>query len=100
MISGSSALICCGFLIKDTESKKNHCKECGQLTPWSLWSLSVCSRTCGGGVRTRERTCRHAKGKDNKCEDSKPGGGFEIESEERPCATDPCRKLIFEIVPI
>ena len=96
MISGSSALICCGFLIKDTESKKNHCKECGQLTPWSLWSLSVCSRTCGGGVRTRERTCRHAKGKDNKCDDVK----IERESEERPCATDPCRELIFEIAPI
>ena len=95
MLAYCLALICCGFLIQDAGSKR-HCKECGQLIPWSLWSVSVCSKTCGGGVRTRERTCRHHKKKDNKCDESK----IEIESEERPCATDPCRKLIFEIVPI
>ena len=73
---------------------KHHCNECGQLSPWTPWSF--CSQSCDGGERTRERTCQHAKKKDDgshECDYSK----IEIELEERPCATDPCRKLFFEI---
>ena len=76
--------------MQDVRSK-NHCKECGQLTPWSLWSLSFCSKSCGGGEKTRTRSCRHAKkkpGGKHECQNDK----IEIETEKRPCQMDPCRE--------
>ena len=54
----------------------------GQWSEWKPWT--ECTRTCGGGVQTRARTCTQP---------SPAYGGKDCEGridETRPCGTDAC----------
>ena len=63
---------------------KNPCPE---WTPWTKWS--ECSASCGGGERTRERTCSLPNGE--KVDDSQCGSGESREQEACNTAKDvPC----------
>uniref|UniRef100_A0A915DA13 Apple domain-containing protein n=1 Tax=Ditylenchus dipsaci TaxID=166011 RepID=A0A915DA13_9BILA len=46
---------------KGESTKEEPCEidECNQWSPWTEWS--VCSVTCGGGEKSRERNCRNGK---------------------------------------
>jgi hypothetical protein len=63
----------------------------GGYSKWSDWT--TCSKTCGGGVKGRERTCTNPKpdGKGKDC--SKVGPGEQTAN----CAENACpdRKLIY-----
>lgn len=55
----------------------------GSWYEWSNWT--DCSRTCGGGLQTRDRICERPK-----------YGGFDCDGpadEIRNCSTDPCPRM-------
>ena len=74
--------LCIGDLCSDKPKKEN--KSCGSLpacpisvyTPWS--AFSKCSKSCGGGIKTRTRRC------------SGPGSCTGKSSETFPCRTGKC----------
>jgi len=68
-----------------TETKACRIKECKVDGGWTQWSkYSVCSRSCGGGVSRRQRTCRAPLPKN--------GGAYCAgnDLEEKPCMEQPC----------
>ena len=59
----------------------------GGYTEWSDWG--ECSATCGGGVRTRLRTCTNPSSKDG----GKNCDGLEPADEREACNEEDCGKL-------
>ena len=61
---------------------------------WAIWGkYSECSKTCGGGIRTRKRSCTNPPPENGglKC----PGPG----EEEEVCNEDPCPgKWFLEVI--
>lgn len=60
----------------------------GGYTEWSDWE--GCSAFCGGGVRTRSRTCTNPSPKDH----GKNCDGLGSAEEKEACNEDKCRKLL------
>ena len=59
---------------------------------WNSWGAwSACSKSCGVGEKTHERTCLRYKPTDfiNYCE----GSQKEVMTESEECELKPCRKL-------
>eukprot|EP00112_Aurelia_sp_Birch-Aquarium-sp1_P004443 Seg1505.2 transcript_id=Seg1505.2/GoldUCD/mRNA.D3Y31 product=Hemicentin-1 protein_id=Seg1505.2/GoldUCD/D3Y31 len=75
----------CSELGKLTESKECKIRECPVNGRYSKWgSFEPCTKSCGGGMKTRERLCNNpapAHGGEN-CEGAS--------SETVPCNTDAC----------
>ena len=60
------------------------------LASWSDWTqYGSCSRTCGGGVKNRQRTCFHAYLSNYEA----PGQCNGSASESQSCNNQTCRKL-------
>ncbi|KAM7452303.1 hypothetical protein ABFA07_000467 [Porites harrisoni] len=68
------------------EIREKSCRIDGGYTEWSKWS--ECSATCGGGVRSRTRTCTNPSPKNGgkTCLEQDLGPAKETEK----CNTDPC----------
>ncbi|CAH3032611.1 unnamed protein product, partial [Porites lobata] len=71
------------------EIREKSCRIDGGYTEWSKWS--ECSATCGGGVRSRTRTCTNPSPKNGgkTCLEQDLGPAKETEK----CNTDPCEFL-------
>jgi len=63
-----------------SEVRQCNSQPCSKYTNWGEWS--VCTKTCGGGTRTRSRTCTGGSDCDGPSEETGP-------CEEQCCPNDP-----------
>lgn len=71
-----------------TQCEPEFC-ECCEPGVWSEWEDGDCSKSCGGGVLTRTRTCEDADGNRNQCA-NEPLECEGDSSETAACNEDPC----------
>ena len=76
----TSMWICFGFLLFSVKPADVN----GGYSMWSQWTL--CTKTCGGGTRVRERTCTDPPPAGN----GKGCAHLGEPEEEEKCNEDPC----------
>ena len=91
-----------GLYCEQKNNPKKHCSDykvrycCKIESPsqWGTWSAwSKCTKTCGGGKRTRDRVCNKKKGAKQGCYMDGPDGDPRFKEQTDTCNPLPCPSM-------